>query len=248
MSVKVLIADDHRIFLAGLRALLDSNDEIEVVGEAFNGQEAIDLQKQLKPDIIIMDINMPGLNGIEATREIIAEFPGTKILALSIHAGKRFVKGMLEAGASGYLLKDSAPDELVTALQKIMKGGMYLSSTITKIALEKEESANKGAEKNILITKLHRPPISNDIIPRHKIIEMMEKNIHTPLTLVSAPAGYGKSMTTSQWLEKTKARHTWISLDEEHNDTRIFLLYFAKAITDIFPKALKNISANLKEI
>ena len=234
MPVKVLIADDHKIFLAGLRALLDSNDEIEVVGEAGNGQEAIDLQKQLKPDIIVMDINMPGINGIEATREITTEFPGTKVLALSIHSGKRFVKGMLEAGASGYLLKDSAPDELVTAIQKIMKGEMYLSSTITKIALEKEEPANKENEHNILITKLHRPPISDDIIQRDKIIEMLEKNINKPLTLVSAPAGYGKSMTISQWLEKTKARHTWISLDEEHNDTRTFLLYFAKAIADYF--------------
>ena len=135
MVVKVVIVDDHPVFLAGIRTILESNKEVLLIGEAKDGQEAIKLVAEKLPDIVVMDISMPHMDGIQATKHIRSTFPDTKVLALSIHSGKRFIKEMLDAGASGYLLKDSAPDELVTAIFKISEGDMYLSSTITRSAL-----------------------------------------------------------------------------------------------------------------
>lgn len=137
--MKILIADDHPVFRKGLRALFETEKELEVCGEAEDGREAISLAKQLSPDIVVMDINMPGMNGIEATREIRSYEESTKILALSIHSHKHFVKKMLDAGAVGYLMKDDAPEELLIAIQKVNKGDMYLSSGVTRDALGKDE-------------------------------------------------------------------------------------------------------------
>ncbi len=242
MAINVLITDDHPVFRSGLRNLLETNENIRVVGEANDGLEAIDWVKKKNPDVIVMDVSMPKLNGIDATKQILSFAPDTKVLALSIHSGKRYVKDMLNAGAVGYLLKDSAPDELISAVQKIARGEMYLSSTITSIALSNEEADEEIENVSILTTKLHRPPVTSDCVNRNLITEELEKNIYKPLSLVVAPAGYGKSVTVSQWLESTKALFTWISLDDEHNDLRTFLLYINAAIEKIFPRALENTS------
>ena len=143
--MKILIADDHPVFLSGLRALFESEKQIEVCGEAKDGQEAIDLVKKLEPDIVIMDINMPGMNGIVATREILSIRENTKVLALSIHSDRQFVKEMLDAGAAGYLLKNDAPEELVKAIEIVNKGDMFLSPAITRAALSKDEPELTGS-------------------------------------------------------------------------------------------------------
>ena len=117
MTIRVLIADDHQIVRESLRALLETEPGITVVGEAGEGRTALRLTRELLPDVIIMDVGMPDLNGIEATRQVAAEFPEIKVIALSMHNDRRFVLNMLKAGARGYLLKDCAPEELVTALE-----------------------------------------------------------------------------------------------------------------------------------
>ncbi|MDX2443142.1 MAG: response regulator [Bacteroidales bacterium] len=246
MPIKVLIVDDHPVFLAGLCSLLESTKEIEVIGEAGNGLEAIKLQAQLNPDIIVMDINMPGMDGIEATRKMLSSDPNVKILALSIHSGKRFVKNMLEAGASGYLLKESAAEELVAAIQKIVKGEMYLSSSITKIALEKDDPGNENKRTHVLYTKLHRPPLTDEHIYRYRLIEKLNYNLMKPLSLVCAPAGYGKSMLLSSWLEKSKCPNVWISLSEDDNELWTFLNLLIAGINKIFPESMKNTGDLLK--
>lgn len=134
MSIRVMIVDDHPVFLAGVVSLLESSPEIEVVGEAYNGEQAITLAREIKPDLVVMDINMPGMEGIEAVKQILKDSHDTKVLALSMHSHKRFVDGMLRTGASGYLLKDSAPDELLTAIMEISEGRVYLSSAIVSRA------------------------------------------------------------------------------------------------------------------
>ena len=116
LGIKILLVDDHPFFLDGIHAILDTNDDFIITGEAKNGFEAIDLAQEIHPDIIVMDVAMPKLNGIEATRKIMELYPDTKILALSIYSSKRFIRDMLEAGAVGYLLKDNAPEKLVTAI------------------------------------------------------------------------------------------------------------------------------------
>ena len=135
MSIRVLIADDHKIMLAGLRSLLEKQTDIEVVGEADNGRKAVQMTQEKKPDVVVMDVSMPDLNGIEATTQIIESLPETRVIALSMHSDKRFVMGMLRAGASGYLLKDCASQELANAIVQVAGGKKYLSPEITGVVI-----------------------------------------------------------------------------------------------------------------
>ncbi|MGC9952478.1 MAG: response regulator transcription factor [Bryobacteraceae bacterium] len=136
MSVRILLADDHRILREGLRSLLAQQPDMVVVGEAADGEEAVALAGQLRPDLVIMDVVMPGLDGVAATRRIRAEIPATRVIALSMHADRRFVSEMLRAGALGYLLKDSAFEELHQAVRTVMDGRPYLSAVITGSIVE----------------------------------------------------------------------------------------------------------------
>lgn len=149
MTVKILIADDHKILREGLRSLLETEPEFAIVAEAQDGLSAISAAKKHKPDIAILDIGMPDLNGIEATRKIRSEMAETKVIALSMHADRRFVMGILEAGANGYLLKDSAFAELILAVTAVAKGKMYLSpsiaETVVKNSLEKLDQNEEGS-------------------------------------------------------------------------------------------------------
>ncbi len=128
--IRILLADDHKIVRDGLRSLIEDQSHMTVVGEAENGRAAIELTAELLPDIILMDVGMPDLNGVEATRRIKAEHPAIHVIALSMHSDTQFVARMLEAGAAGYLLKDCAFEELTDALEEVGQGRTYLSPTI----------------------------------------------------------------------------------------------------------------------
>ena len=130
MSIKVIVADDHWIVREGLCSLLKQEKDIAVVGEAENGQTAVRLAQQLNPDVVVMDITMPDLNGMEATQRICAEASRTKVIGLSMHSDRRFVTRMLKAGAAGYLLKDSAFGELAEVIRAVVAGRKYLSPSI----------------------------------------------------------------------------------------------------------------------
>ncbi len=130
MSVKVIFADDHAMLRAGLRSLLQSEAGFEVVGETGNGRDTVALARALEPDVVIMDVAMPDMNGIDATRKIVRMLPDVRVLALSSHGDGSFVKGMLEAGARGYLVKEAAVDELKSALETIMRGRIYVSPRV----------------------------------------------------------------------------------------------------------------------
>jgi len=130
MGIRVLLSDDHRIVREGLRTLLDKEPDIEVVGEAGDGRSTLELARKLKPQVVVMDITMPDLNGMDATRKIIEELPGVKVLALSMHTDRRFVERMLEAGATGYLAKDCASEELTRAIRTVVRNETYLSPRI----------------------------------------------------------------------------------------------------------------------
>ncbi len=136
MSTRVLIADDHKIVREGLKALIDKQEAMQVVAEADNGLEAVRLARKLRPDVVIMDLGMPQMNGIEATRELTAHEPGIKVIALSMHSDKRFVLQMIKAGASGYLLKDSAFEELISAIKTVVSNQSYLSPKITDVVIK----------------------------------------------------------------------------------------------------------------
>lgn len=136
MKIRIVVADDHKIMREGLKALIDKQPDMEVAAEAQDGLTATKLARKLLPHIIIMDIGMPEMNGIDATRQIVSENKDVKIVALSMHSDRRFVLEMLKAGASGYLLKDSAFEELVNAVHTVMDGQPYLSPRITDIIVK----------------------------------------------------------------------------------------------------------------
>ncbi len=136
MSTRILLVDDHRLMLEGLRSLLEKERGLEVVGEAQDGRTAMKLANELKPDVVIMDVVMPGLNGIEATRHILAEQPRPKVIALSMYSYKRYVADMFRAGVSAYVLKDCALKELVAAIRAVCRGETYLTPTIARIVLD----------------------------------------------------------------------------------------------------------------
>jgi len=136
MSIRIILADDHKIIRDGLRTLLESESDMEVIADADNGRKAIKRVGELVPDVVIMDITMPDMNGIDATRNIIRKAPGVKVIALSMHSDRRFVTGMLEAGATGYLLKDCAFEELAKAVRTVVSNHTYLSSKVASIVVD----------------------------------------------------------------------------------------------------------------
>ena len=136
MAIRILIADDHKIVRDGLRQMLENQGGYEVAGEAENGRKAIQLARKHCPDIVIMDISMPDLNGIDATRQLLAENSGIRVIALSMHSDKQYVDQMLTAGVKGYLLKDCAFEELNQALKVVVRGGVYLSADIAGLVVQ----------------------------------------------------------------------------------------------------------------
>ena len=136
MSIRTIIADDHKIIRDGLTSLLDNDEDIEVVAQAADGHAAVELARKMVPDVVIMDIGMPGLNGIEATRQIKSEASYINVIALSMHSDKKFVTEMLKAGASGYLLKNCAFEELATAIRTVMDGKTYLSPAMAELIVD----------------------------------------------------------------------------------------------------------------
>ena len=129
-TIKILLADDHRIFRKGLKALLSERENIQVMAEADDGDEALKKAMKYKPEIIIMDIGMPKMDGIEATRQIRGRLPETEVVILSMHAKKAYIDQVLKAGAKGYVLKDSDEENLLSAINTVHNGGYYLDSPI----------------------------------------------------------------------------------------------------------------------
>lgn len=130
--IRVLIADDHSIVRAGVRMLLESQPDILVVGEAADGREALDLVRRLQPDVVLMDITMPRMTGLEATHEVVRTSPQTRVLVLTMHGTDEYFFRVLDAGASGYLLKEGAPADLVSAVRAVHGGGVYLHPALAR--------------------------------------------------------------------------------------------------------------------
>jgi two-component system, NarL family, response regulator NreC len=136
MSIKILLADDHKITRQGLRSLLEKEPDMEVVAEAEEGRTTVRLARELLPDVVVMDVSMPDLNGMEAARQIRASLPNVKVIALSMHSDNLFVSEMLKSGASGYLLKDCAFEELARAIHVVVDGKTYLSPAISGVVVD----------------------------------------------------------------------------------------------------------------
>jgi len=136
MSIEIILADDHNIMREALRVLLEKESDMKVIGEAADGQLALRLAQEKRPDVVIMDISMPGLNGIETTRKITAKVSGVKVIALSAYSDRRFISHMFKAGASGYLLKDCLFEELAVAIRTVAKNQVYVSPKIADVVVK----------------------------------------------------------------------------------------------------------------
>ena len=158
MKIKILLVDDHQILRDGIRSLVKGYDDMEVIGEAADGREALDMVEKLSPDVVIMDISMPDLNGIDATRMIINEAPDVKVIALSMHHDKQFVSEIFKAGASGYLIKDSAFDELEHAIRIVISGQTYINPQIASLVVESlvNQSVTPNPKSFSLLTERER--------------------------------------------------------------------------------------------
>jgi two-component system response regulator NreC len=148
LSINILIADDHKIMREGLRSLVDSEPDMKVIAEAGDGRMAVQMAREVSPDIALVDIGMPEMNGIDATAEIVSSDPDVKVIALSMHSEDHFVMGMMQAGASGYLLKDCAAKELCSAVRTVISGQTYLSPKVANVVIQdfrREISSAKSA-------------------------------------------------------------------------------------------------------
>ena len=155
-QIRILLVEDHEVMRAALRSLLDSNEEFVVVGEADNGREMLALIEKAVPDVVVMDINMPELNGIEATRQLSNRFPHVKVLGLSIHVKGRMVSEMLKAGAVGYVPKTGAARELLDAIRTVMRGKVYISPEVLGDLVETRAHAASGEDAFMKLTDRER--------------------------------------------------------------------------------------------
>ena len=151
-AIRVLLADDHSLVRSGFRRMLEDEPDFEIVGEAADGLEAVRLAAELKPRVIVMDFTMPGLDGATATRQILATTPTIAVLMLSMHSGENYVRNALDAGATGYLLKDAVDVDLPEAIRKIARGEKYLSPSLAQAAFADDDTLSKitPREKQVL--------------------------------------------------------------------------------------------------
>jgi len=198
MSIRVVLADDHRMILAALRSMLEKETDIAVVGEAGDGAALLDVVARTMPDVAVVDIAMPGMNGIEATRRLLAGHPRLKVIALSAYSDRRFVLEMLNAGAKGYLVKASAGDELARAIRAIAQGQTYLCPEVAgsivdaargKTSPAGSTSANLGRREREVLALLADGKSSSEIAARLHIavstVEVHRRNIMRKLDLHS---------------------------------------------------------------
>lgn len=187
MSIKVLIVDDHGILRSGVKLIIDQTEDMEIVGQACDGHEGIELARKLEPDVVLMDISMPGLNGIDATKEIVRENPDIKVLALSAYCNRRFVRDMLKAGVSGYALKDAMADELVYAIKSVHAGQRYLSEKVAKLVVDDYAQGGTSDSVKELLDKLTtRERELLQLIAENKTTKEAAKLLHVSVKTIEA--------------------------------------------------------------
>jgi len=181
-----MIVDDHQIVREGLRAMLEKEHDIKVVGEAVDGRMTERLARELVPDVILMDVAMPDLNGIEATRQIVAELPGVKIIALSMHDDRRFVLNMFKAGAAGYMLKDCAFKDLAKAIRVVMSHKTYLSHEIADIVVKDYLASTSPTESSVFQLLSPREREVLQLIAEGKTSNLIADNLHISVKTVES--------------------------------------------------------------
>ncbi len=214
-QIKVIIADDHTIFRSGLNMLLSSEPDINVIGEAEDGQSAIQLAKELNPDVILMDIGMPGLNGIEATEQIKLETPDINILVLTMHRSDEYFFKVLEAGASGYILKGAETSELINAVRPVAKGEVFLYPSMAGRLVKEYLSQSAASEISSAKLTKRELEILQLIAEGFTIKEIAEKLVLSPSTVHSHRTNLLHKLNLN-------SRHELVQYAREHGLMRDF--------------------------
>jgi DNA-binding NarL/FixJ family response regulator len=186
MSIRILLADDHEIVRQGLRSLLEKEPDLEVVGEAEDGRKVLGLVRQLLPDVVVMDISMPNLNGADATRQIVRGFPKVKVIGLSIHSRRAFVADMLKAGASGYVLKECPVDELIEAIRIVAAGDKHLSPKVAGVVVSDYVKHLSGSTESPLETLTAREREVLQLISEGKNTKHIALELHVSTKTIEA--------------------------------------------------------------
>ena len=185
-KIRIVLADDHALLREGIRALLSRESDVEVVGEAADGREAIARCRALRPDIVLMDIAMPGLGGLEAALEIRKECPDTKILVLTQYEDREYVTRFLKVGAAGYVLKKAAGAELASAIRSVFRGGLVLDPQVAREALREAEPAPGGAEGDLYETLTDREKQVLKLVAEGKsnkeVAELLDISVKTAMS------------------------------------------------------------------
>lgn len=184
-ALRVLVADDHPVVLAGIRALLNRNPGVEIIGEAHDGRTALQMAIELQPSILVLDFSMPDLNGVEVTKRLLAERPHSKVIVLTVHEDRSYLRKLIEVGAVGYVLKRSAADDLLRAIQAVAAGGVYLDPSIAGHAIDRipnrlKEATNGRAElseREVEVLRLTAVGHSNKAIAN--ILRISVKSVET---------------------------------------------------------------------
>ena len=184
MSIRILLADDHKIIREGLRSLIEKQDDMEVIDEAGDGRTTVQLAQQLSPDVIIMDIAMPDLNGMEATRQITVQSRDIKVIALSMHSDRHFVAEMFRAGASGYLLKDCAFEDLVHAIRRVVENQSYLSPEIANVVIEDYVHRLSAAESSVFSILSPREREVLQLLAEGKTTKQLAAQLHVSIKTI----------------------------------------------------------------
>ena len=198
MNISLLLVDDHKILRDGLKSIIDKVSNIKIIGQASDGREAIKFCQTNKPDVVVMDVAMPGLNGIEATKQITNDNPNIKVIALSMHSSKQFILGMFKAGAYGYLLKDTDSDELIDAINAVMLNKKYITQNISNVIIDsitdiqKDNKSDKlTARENEVLQLIAEGKSSKEIgiilFLSSKTVDVHRKNIMNKINLFTIP-------------------------------------------------------------
>ncbi len=182
-NIKVVLADDHAVVRAGIRAMLEGLGGIEIVGQASNGREALALVEQHQPDVLLMDISMPEMNGLEATTRVVKEFPNVRVIIISMHTAEEYVWQALKAGAVGYLLKDVEPSELDVAIKAVLNGTTYLTPSVSKEVVE-TYMQRLGTEANVADVLTPRQREILQLIAEGKALKEIAKLLHLSVKTV----------------------------------------------------------------
>ncbi len=195
-SIRVVLVDDHEVIRTGLKTFLETQDDIDVIGEASNGLDAVTITLAMRPDVVVMDISMPEIDGMEATRRLKEQCPNCHVLALTVHKDKQYLFEMLRAGATGYITKQAAADELVSAIRAVSLGNVYLQPTLARFLLDDYQRLESQAAQNDV--KLTSDDTSLDVLSKRErqVLELVAEGLTSPQI--------GKKLAISP---KTVSRH-----------------------------------------